>query len=96
MTERLMLDEISFEDKKIKLVRPIILDINVERGIRYDIYILSNEDLKLFAMQKSLKESSAEIQEEFCELWEEYVECPESDLTEKAMELKKKLMSYTM
>lgn len=89
-----MLDEISFKDKKVRLSKPLLLDIDVEEGIRYDIYILSNDELKLLAMQKSLDKASKEIQEEFVELWENYVEYPEEELTKGAIELKKKLMSY--
>jgi len=94
MSERLMLNEISFGDKKVKLSRPLLLDIDIEEGIRYDIYILSNDELKLLAMQKSLDKASKEIQEEFLELWENYVDYPENELTKDAIEFKKKLMSY--
>ena len=94
ISERLMLDEISFKDKKVKLSKPLEVNIDIEEGIRYDIYILSNEELKLLAIQKSLNDASIEIQEEFYELWEEYVDCPENELTIGAIDFKKKLMSY--
>ena len=93
-SERLILDEISFKDNMVKLSKPLVLDIDIEEGISYNIYILSNEELKLLAMQKSLDNASTEIQEEFYELWEDYVKCPEDKLTKSAIEFKKKLMSY--
>lgn len=94
MLKKLMLNEIFFDDKKIKLSKPLEVSIDLEEGLRYDIYILSNEDLKLLAIQKSLDDASIEIQEEFYELLEDYTECPEDELTKDAIKFKKKLMSY--
>ncbi|CAG0975720.1 MAG: hypothetical protein OIN86_07955 [Candidatus Methanoperedens sp.] len=85
--EQFPLSEFFINRKRVTLSKPLLLDIQLEDKR----YIVSYNDLGLLAISSSRKQALQEIQEEFSELWEEYVICPENELTEGAKRLKAKL-----
>lgn len=85
---RLSISEVFINDRKVKLSEPLSIKIQFED----QHYILSHDDLGLLAISGMLDNAVNEIQEEFSELWNEYVTCPEEELTEDAKALRAKLM----
>lgn len=88
-SEQLTLSEVFINEKKVTLSKPLPLTLQFENEHK----IVSNDDFGLFAISDSPEQALQEIQEEFSDLWEEYVTCPEEDLTEGAKRLKAKLQS---
>lgn len=84
---RLPISEVLINETKAKLSEPFSLNIQFEN----QHYIVSHADLGLLAVSGSLDKAVTEIQEEFSELWEEYVTCSEEELTEDAKALRAKL-----
>ncbi len=84
---RLSILEVLVNEKKVKLSEPLSLNIQFEN----QHYIASHDDLGLLAISGSLDKAISELQEEFSELWKEYVTCPEGELTEDAKALRAKL-----
>jgi len=85
---RLSISEVFINERKVKLSEPLSMKIQFED----QHYILSHDDLGLLAISRMLDNAVNEIQEEFSELWNEYVTCPEEELTEDAKALRAKLI----
>lgn len=85
---RLSISEVFINERKVKLSEPLSVKIQFED----QQYILSDDDLGLLAISGKLDNAVNEIQEEFSELWNEYVTCPEEELTEDAIALRAKLI----
>lgn len=88
-SKQLALSEVFINEKKAVLHKPLLLNIQLEDKH----YILSQDELGLLAISSSPKQALKEIQEEFSDLWKEYVTCPEEELTEGAKRLRAKLQS---
>lgn len=88
------LDEVYIGDESVKLLKPIIVEIEIERGLFKDKYVAVSNDLGLLTIQNSFERATFEIKEEFVEIWNDYVKCDESELTENAIKFKHKLLSY--
>ncbi len=86
-SEQFLLSEFFINKKRVTLSKPLLLDIQLEDNQ----YFVSYNDLGLLAINSSRKQALQDIQEEFSELWDEYVICPENELTEGAKRLKAKL-----
>lgn len=84
---RLSIPEALINETKVKFSEPLLMNIQFEN----QHYIFSHDDLGLLSVSSSLDRAISEIQEEFSELWEEYVTCPEEELTEDAKEFRAKL-----
>lgn len=80
--------DVFINGNKIKLLEPIQLNVEFVN----QRYILYNEDLKLSAISNYLEMAVNEIKEEFSFLWNNYVKCPEEELTESGKRLRNKLM----
>lgn len=85
---RLSISEVFINERKVKLSEPLSVNIQFED----QHYILSDDDLGLLAISGKLDNAVNEIQEEFSELWNEYVTCPEEELTQDAKALRAKLI----
>lgn len=83
------LKEVTLRDQKISLQKPIDLEIQFED----DEYIVSNDIFHLLVTSQSLKEGLKAVDEEFAELWKEYVESDPNTLTKDAIEFREKLIS---
>lgn len=82
------ISDVLINGNKIKLLEPIQLNVEFVN----QRYILYNEDLKLSAISNYLEMAVSEIKEEFSFLWDNYVKCPEEELTEGGKRLRNKLM----
>lgn len=91
---QLTLSEISLNDKIIKLLKPLILNMKIEKGLGSTTYILEHEELGLFAIQKSLNRAIMIVQQQFSELWKDYMEYSEDELTIGAKRFRNKILSY--
>jgi predicted RNase H-like HicB family nuclease len=87
-----MFERVEVKTNYVKFFEQGILDVNIR--LEGNDYIASNDDLGLLAVGKSLDDAVDEIKEEFCDLWKEYVDCPDEELTEDAKELRAKLRKY--
>ena len=83
------LDITSFRVGSIEkhLKEPIPIDISFED----DQYIVSNDVFGLLVVAPSLEKATKEIQEELSDLWNDYVNCPDEELTNGAKRFKAKL-----
>lgn len=88
-SEQLTLSEVFINGKRVTLDKPLLLNLLFENEHK----IVSYDDLGLLAISDSIKQALDEIQEEFSDLWKEYVSCPEDELTEGAKRLRAKLQS---
>jgi hypothetical protein len=91
---KLILYEILINNKKIKLSKPLTLNMMVEKGKVSDTYILEHEELGLFAIQKTLDRAKIQVQGQIAELWKLYIDCPEGELGTGGKRFKKKLLKY--
>lgn len=79
------------DDKKIiRLSTPLEFHVDSSAGL----YVITHEDLGLMAADKIFKNVVEEIKEEISELWKDFVDRPESELSEKSKEFKTKLLDY--
>lgn len=83
-------------NKKMRLLKPLILNLIVEKSVdnNNDTYILEHNELGLFAIQKTLERAKEQIRDQICELWKEYIRCPEDDLTVGGIRFRNKLLEY--
>jgi len=72
-----------------ELADPIMLCVEVEDGE----YILYNHAYRLLAVAQDLREGLIEITAEFETNWKDFVERDESDLTDGALQFRRKLLS---
>ena len=71
-----------------ELADPIMLCVEIEDGE----YILYNHAYRLLAVAPDLREGLMEITAEFETNWEDFVERDESDLTDGALQFRRKLL----
>jgi hypothetical protein len=83
------LREVTLKDQKISLREPIDLEVQYED----DEYIVSNDVFHLLVTSQSLKDALQAVDEEFAELWKEYVESDQKTLTKDAKEFRAKMIS---
>ncbi len=80
---------IEIRGRNLDLKEPLDLDLLYED----DRYIVSNDKLHLMAVGPNLKDAIEGINEEIEILWEDYVEASLDELSEDAMEFRKKIIS---
>ena len=85
--QHITLSKINFRDQVRSLKVPLIFNVQYED----DQYIIANDLLHLLVTSPSLKEAVRDIEEEFAELWKEYVEVNPGTLTKDAIEFRSKL-----
>jgi len=81
--------QVTIKGRQIPLSQPIFLEIQYED----DEYIVSNDVFHLLVTSQSLKDALKSIDEEFAELWNEYVEFDPKTLTKDAVEFRAKIIS---
>lgn len=82
--------DVNEDGQNIKLKKPFIVNYR-KQG---DHYLAEKEDINLYCWGKNVKELQDDINENLYALFKNYVECDTDELTDDAINLRKKLMEY--
>jgi len=88
----LFFEKIVWDNHKIQLKNSISLDI----AFNGDFWEGSNEELGIFLAAFNIQKLEEEFQEEFFVMWDVYSKKPDEKLTEKAKEIKYKILDLVM
>lgn len=88
----LFFETIKWDNYKIQLKQPVALDIDFSD----DFWEGSNEDLGIYLATSDLDQLKKDFNEEFFVMWDVYSKKPDIRLTEKAKEIKYKILDLVM